>query len=416
MKLGQTLSLSIEKPAAGGRMIARVDGQVVLVAGAIPGERVLARIERVGKGVAYAETIGVEDESPDRRPSAADPACGGCLYAHVAYPRQLQIKSVVIADAFGRIGRLPLPSPVVVAPSAEEGYRMRARLHVRGARVGFYREGTHELCDARQTRQLLPASLDALELLAAALANLGGDGAREIVLAENADASERVVHVDATAPLDTQTLDALAAIEGLTGVVSGFGTRGNAHVTDVISLDAAAPVSLRRHVLTFFQGNRFLFRDLVAHVVAQTAPGSNVVDLYSGGGAFALSAAAARGARVRAVEGDRVAAGDLVANCAAAGGGVTPIREAVETFLRGARFHPDIVIIDPPRTGMSREALDGMLRLQAGRLVYVSCDVATLARDARRVVDAGYAIERVDAFDLFPNTPHVETVVVFNRI
>ena len=107
---GQTVPLTIEKPAAGGRMIARVDGQVVLVADAIPGERVQARIERVGKGVAYAQTLSVEEPSGDRRDPFTDPLCGGCLYSHIAYRRQLEIKSEIIADAFRRIGRLELPA------------------------------------------------------------------------------------------------------------------------------------------------------------------------------------------------------------------------------------------------------------------------------------------------------------------
>ena len=114
---GSVLSLSIEKPAAGGRMIARADGQIVLVSGAIPGERVTATIERVAKGTAYARTMTVDEPSPDRREPGGDLLCGGCLLAHVAYPRQLQIKSLVIADAFARIGRLPLADPVRVAPS-----------------------------------------------------------------------------------------------------------------------------------------------------------------------------------------------------------------------------------------------------------------------------------------------------------
>src|SRR5499427_4887620 len=132
--LMHTVPLTIEKPAAGGRMIARLDGQVVLVSGAIPGERVNARIDRKGKGVLYATTVDVDEPSPDRRPVAGDPECGGCLYAHVAYPRQLELKSDVIADAFSRIGKLSLPGHVVVARSPETGYRMRARLHVRGHR------------------------------------------------------------------------------------------------------------------------------------------------------------------------------------------------------------------------------------------------------------------------------------------
>src|SRR2546422_718612 len=128
---GHIVTLTIEKPAAGGRMIARVDGQVVLVDGAIPGGRVSARIERVGGGVAFAATTTVEESSPDRQDAATDRLCGGCLYAHIAYPRQLELKSLVIADAFGRIGHVRLPNAVSIAPSPGQGYRMRARLHRR---------------------------------------------------------------------------------------------------------------------------------------------------------------------------------------------------------------------------------------------------------------------------------------------
>jgi tRNA/tmRNA/rRNA uracil-C5-methylase (TrmA/RlmC/RlmD family) len=122
------------------------------------------------------------------------------------------------------------------------------------------------------------------------------------------------------------------------------------------------------------------------------------------------------------VEGDRLAAEDLRTNAEAAGGRLTTAHQPVENFAawlpsvanQSGRPAIDTVVVDPPRTGMSREALDGVLSVHARQLVYVSCDVATLARDARRLVDAGYTIARADAFDLFPNTPHVETVVVFS--
>src|SRR5437762_13942341 len=103
LTVGQTLSLTIEKPAAGGRMIARVDGQVVLVGGAIPGERVRAQIDRVGKGVAYAQTVDVDEASADRR-TFVDPLCGGCLYGHVAYRRQLELTRQCMIAPFGQIG------------------------------------------------------------------------------------------------------------------------------------------------------------------------------------------------------------------------------------------------------------------------------------------------------------------------
>ncbi|PYQ73757.1 MAG: hypothetical protein DMG04_12680 [Acidobacteria bacterium] len=415
---GQMISLTIEKPAAGGRMIARVNGQVVLVSGAIPGERVTARVERVSKSVAYAETVTADEPSSDRRRATGDPMCGGSLYSHIAYPRQLEIKSRVIADALARIGHVELPSPIRVAGSPEDGYRMRARLHVRGRRIGFFREATHDVCDVRQTRQLLPQSCDVIDRLTATIRSLALDAIREIELAENVDASDRVLALDTIEAIDSRIIDRLASADGLTGFVSASGVHGRPSVTDRVEVDGT-PVALRRHVLAFFQGNRHLLRPLVEHVVAQVPAGGELVDLYAGVGLFAIGAAVVRRIRVTAVEGDRYAAADLDANAAATQGAVRPVHDAVENFLSSFSTHsrePErTLIVDPPRTGMSREALEGALRLQATRIIYVSCDVATLARDSRRIIDAGHAISGADAFDLFPNTPHVETVLVFDR-
>ena len=409
---GQTVSVTIDKPAAGGRMIARVEGQVVLVAGAIPGERVRARIERVGKGVAFAETLAVEEASPDRREVFADPLCGGNLFGHIAYARQLDIKAQVIADAFARIGHVTLPSSIRVAASPEDGYRMRARLHLRGHRIGFFREATHELCDARTTRQLLPATCDAIDRVSAAVASLAVQDVREIELSENVDATQRVVHLDTVQPLDSRVHEKIASIEGLTP---------GPYVTDRLAVGDAT-LTLRRHVVAFFQGNRYLLRDLVAHVTDRVPVGTALLDLYAGAGLFSIAAGVTRGAWVVAVEGDRVAADDLRANGAAAGARIVAVSGAVERVAAGYRRMSaehdaprdvETVIVDPPRAGLSPEARTGLLRLSAARVVYVSCDVATLARDARRFAEGEYAIARVDAFDLFPNTPHVETVVVF---
>jgi 23S rRNA (uracil1939-C5)-methyltransferase len=396
-------------------MIARESGLVVLVAGAIPGEEVTARIERVGKGVAYAQAVEIERASPDRRDLAADPLCGGCAYAHISYPRQLDIKSQVVADALARIGRIVWPSAIAVRGSADEGYRMRARLHLRAGRVGFFREGTHEICDARQTGQLLPATCDVVDRAAGVLRSFALDRAAELEIAENIDATSRVMHLDAEGSTGPGVLEALGRVEGLTGVTDGRDTVGDATLVDRLEVGDAAVV-LKRHVLAFFQGNRYLLADLVSHVmsVSAAARGTTVLDLYAGVGLFAVSAAA-RGAHVVAVEGDRMAARDLRANAAGAGGVVDVVHGAVEAFLQRARPSPDVAIVDPPRTGLSRDALEGTLRLSPRRIVYVSCDVATLARDARRAVDAGYEIEWIDAFDLFPRTPHVETVMVLDR-
>ena len=114
---GQRIDLAIEKPAAGGRMIARSDGQVILVSGAVPGERVIARVERTERRLAFASVVDVSEPSIDRRAGFADPACGGCVYSHIAYSRQLTLKSEIVLDAFLRLGRIPVDGPVDVAPS-----------------------------------------------------------------------------------------------------------------------------------------------------------------------------------------------------------------------------------------------------------------------------------------------------------
>lgn len=414
LKPGDILPLTIEKPAAGGAMIARHDGRVVLVTGAIPGEHVQARVVRVQKGVAHAAAVAIDEPSPDRREPSGDPLCGGCLFSHIAYPRQLEIKRQVIADAFTRIGRIELPAPVAVAGSPEDGYRMRARLHVRGSRFGFFREGTHDLCDARATRQLLPATLDTLDRLMAAIRSAGAEAVREIELSENVDGSERVVDFASLEPLDPRLVETVMATDGLTP---------GPYVTDTLAIGDAT-LKLRRHVLAFFQGNRFLLRDLVAHVVDRVPIGGSVADLYAGVGLFSVAAAVTRAASVMAVEGDAHAGDDLHANATAAGVSIYTVKGAVEDITAGM-FRVigemvkgpivETVIVDPPRTGMSPKALEAVLGALAPRIVYVSCDVATLARDSRKIVDAGYTIERADAFDMFPNTPHVETVVVFSK-
>jgi 23S rRNA (uracil1939-C5)-methyltransferase len=403
-------------------MIARADGQVVLVTGAIPGERVRARIDRVGKGVAYAQAIAIDEPSADRREPFADPRCGGCSYSHIAYARQLEIKAQVVADAFGRIGRLTLPSGVQVAASPEEGYRMRARYHLHDGIAGFFREGSHDVCDARISRQILPSTSDVIDTLADRLRTHGVQAVTDLEVSENIEASERAIHLATTGPAraaDFSVLHGVTGVSGLSYDMNG-GPRtetleGTPYVTDTVTVDGQKLV-LRRHVLAFFQANRFLFRDLVAHVSNRIERDRIVVDLYAGVGVFAVSAAVGRGARVVAVEGDRVAALDLDANQEQAADAVETVHLPVEVFIEQTSLRPHTLIVDPPRTGMSKAALAGAINLRARRILYVSCDVATLARDGRRFVDAGYELTRIDAFDLFPNTPHVETIAEFENL
>jgi 23S rRNA (uracil1939-C5)-methyltransferase len=421
LTLGQEIELVAEKAASGGRMIARHDGEVVLLLGAIPGERVLARITRAEKRVAFADTIRVLEPSPDRR-EAADPACGGCLYAFIGYERQLTLKREIVKDAFTRIGKIPIDGEIEVAASPEAGYRMRARFHVRDGRPGFYREGTHDLCDARATAQLTAKAVEAVEATVAAMRAQGYE-VLSLELSENLAGDQRAVHLDLRDPNpSTDALDRAVAAGGLTGCTARAldttsYTAGDPIVSDPLASltgGRAADGQLRRHPEAFFQANRFLVGQLVPRVL-DAVPEGTVLDLYAGVGLFAISLAASGRTGIIAVEGDPVSGRDLQRNAAPYYDGVRVSRTSVEAYLAARSGRVDTIIVDPPRTGMSKEAAEAIARAGASRVVYVSCDAPTMARDARRLLDAGYRLESLSAFDLFPNTPHVETLGVFGR-
>ena len=427
MNRGDRIRLTIERPAAGGRMIARHEGAIVLVAGAIPGEVVEAEIEKVQRGTGWAIARNILQPSPDRIDGIPDGACGGSVLAHIAYERQRSLKSEIIVDAFRRLGRVTLDQPIAVAGSPVDGYRMRARLHVRAGRIGFFREGTQSLCAPAPTRQLRADTIDVLAALERALSALDRPTVSEIELSENLDATDRALHLELVADGDPSRLGTLTRVDGITGVTCApldhprtMTLWGSPLVTDRVG-----GARLTRHARSFFQGNRYLLTPLVEHVIGLIAdrppirlkPDTTgkiaVLDLYAGVGLFSVSAAVAGCGPVIAVEGDRSSAADLRRN--AEGHDITVSVGAVETFLERAPSGISTVIVDPPRTGMSREATAGVIGLKPARLVYVSCDVATLARDARLLVDAGYRLISAQAFDLFPNTAHVETVIAFAR-
>ena len=424
MTVDDVLTFVIERPAAGGRMLARHNGRVVLVSGAIPGETVIARVERVTKGLAFAETLDVDAASPDRRDTAIDPRCGGNVFSHIRYDRQLQIKREIVADAFARIARAPLAELPAIVSSPEGGYRLRARFHVSNRRLGFYREGSHQLCDAAATGQLSQETVAWLHSAERLIQAHGLDGIAGVELGENIAGDQRACHLEVGA---AAAEDFAPLAEGLTGLsVQRADRQGVAVVGGEPMLedslrpggsDDAVLVTLRRDVRSFFQGNRFLVQTLADHVTS-LVPDGPVVDLYAGVGLFGLCFAAL-GHEVILVEADRGSGADLRRNAEPFGDRVQVAPMSVETFVRsgqlGVEARPSTVIVDPPRTGLSRDALDGIISAEPPRLIYVSCDPATLARDSRRLLDSGYGVTRLTLFDLFPNTAHVEAVGVFER-
>jgi 23S rRNA (uracil1939-C5)-methyltransferase len=432
---GSPVTLDIERAVAGGRMLARHEGQVVFVSGAVPGERVRAIVERLARGTVFASTREVLTPSPDRRPGAPG-GCGGAVYAHIAYARQVDLKASVIEDAWRRVGRLALPGPLTVTPSPERGYRSRARLHVAGTRLGFYREGTHQLCDPAETGQLSDATTAWLRSVEERLA---AHHVRDLValeLAETAVGHERACHLAATPGADWRRFEVLA--ESLTGLAvstaaprghddaaerlspaGGVVLAGDPSVVDRLSVARAgveppAEVRLRHDVRSFFQANRFLLQTLVQHVLDAALDGP-ALDLYAGTGLFGLAVAAAWRVPVVLVEGDPWSSRDLAHNAAPFEGLAQVERESVERFVSEPCGGCRTWIVDPPRTGLSDAVRAAIGRDRPERVVYVSCDVATLARDVRALTEKGYEATALTGFDLFPSTAHVEAVCVLDR-
>jgi 23S rRNA (uracil1939-C5)-methyltransferase len=303
---------------------------------------------------------------------------------------------------------------------------MRARLHVQHGRIGFYREGTHEICDATPTAQFLPATHAWIAAAEETLRRHRLTGLADLDLAENIAGDRRACHLELLAGTDASPFAALA--DGLVGLSAQGSDRptverlaGTPVIIDHLNVggDGQAVLRIRRDVRAFFQGNRFLLERLVRHVLTLVPPGP-VVDLYAGVGLFGLSLAAAGADAVTLVEGDPVSAEDLQENAEPFADRVRVERRSVEAYVAGLqsktrRASSETYIVDPPRTGMTKQALAGILRAEPSRIIYVSCDVATLARDTRTLLDAGYGLGHVTGIDLFPNTAHVESVALFTR-
>jgi len=403
---GRRFELTIASLAAGGDGVGRApDGRVVFVPFTAPGDRVRVRVVAEERRLVRArvETLLAPGAARTDPVCPVFGSCGGCAWQHVDYGAQLEAKRAIVEAALARIGGVAAPGPLTVTPSPEAyGYRGRARVQVRGGSVGFRRRRSHALCATSRCPILLPA----LEQALAELASRPPAGNGEWELAAGSDG---VVHC---APLGARP----AAADATAGEAARVRLTSAGETARVRLVAAGERVG--RSAGVFAQANALLLDRLAAAVLGAAGAGRAALELFSGAGFFTLGLARRFG-RVDAVEGDPAAVADLRRNLEEAGVGNVHVHEAaVERGLDAlatAGIRPQVVVLDPPRTGLPREAPARIAALRPPRLVYLSCDPATLARDVAVLAGERYRLAHVEAFDLFPQTPHVEALAVLER-
>ncbi len=382
------IEVVVERVVYGGEGLARHGGRVVLIPLTAPGDRALVELTEERSDFARARLVRLLDASPDRR----DPicpyygTCGGCQLQHLHYAAQHRIKRDIVRESLVRLGGLSWPGEIPLIPSEEFRYRLRAQVKVRVSEgrveIGYYRPASHELCAILECPLLSPELNAALERLRweapERFANV-----RALDLAQGED-GRVVVH-----PIG----EPMAVSWSVRGITYAFDAR------------------------TFFQANRFLLAELLG-LVTEGEEGERALDLFCGVGFFAVPLAR-RFAEVIGVESDPRAVRFARLNARAHGvRNCRFVNERVHTWLvrEGGRLRPvDLVVLDPPRGGLSRALICALARLMPERITYVSCNPATLARDLKWLLARGYVISSIVALDLFPQTFHVETIVKLRR-
>ncbi|MEX1110667.1 MAG: TRAM domain-containing protein [Chthoniobacterales bacterium] len=346
MKSGDELTLAITDVAYGGAGIARHEGRVVFVPFTIPGETVRARPGKVTRSWMQARAVQILSASPDRvaPPCPVFMRCGGCAYQHIAYPRQLEIKTHQVAEALRRIGKFPDPPVEPARPSPlAYGYRNRITVHVAPPRIGFHGTDPREIVDVRECL-------------------LADDKVNAALLALRAKKRLR---------------------PGPATLRSGPAGTGFRQVNDQAA-------------------------EILAAVVAEMAgTGRTLLDTYCGAGFFAKRLRA-QFARIIGIDWDERSA--ETARHEAEGSELYLTGDAGELLPRAlAEYNPDVVLLDPPAQGVDPAVIDALLGPAVPRLIYVSCDPATLSRDLQKLA-ARYHLRRVVPVDMFPQTASIETV------
>ena len=407
----------------GGAVARAPDGKVVFVRGAAPGEVVEARILQRRSRFDLASLVRVLEPSPHRVEPFCPLAgvCGGCEWQHVGLPAQHEACHRILSDALERAGVEIPPEPVVPSP-VDRAWRHRARLHTvdppAGVRLGFFQPGTHEVVDTPDCPVLTRPLLEAAAALRGHLSGQGGRGTVELSLVEEGVLA--VVHLT-DGPRDPEALQlALArtpelrggilSVRGKTGL--RFGETVGSKSLECCERAWRIPVAAGAFLQSNWAANGLLVAQVVAAVEALAPTSGRVLELYAGSGNMTLPLLGA-GFTVEAWESSGVAVRALEA-AAPPGPSLRVRRGDVLRALAGTGAAPDVVLLDPPRTG-AREVCEVLRDHPAAGVVYVSCDPNTLGRDLGILLAGGWQVEGTTPLDLFPHTPHIERVTALRR-
>jgi len=430
----KTVLVQIDKLVHGGKGLTHDGSLAIFVDGVLPGESVRIRLERVKKGYAEGRLLEVVTPSPHRTdaPCPVYGQCGGCQLQHASPTAQLELKRDILAETLVRLGGLTdVDVPPLMASPEVYGYRHRARLAVvtpkgKTASLAYHEEGSHRLVPIAACPLLAPRLNETVAHLNRALAGSGMMAAliQEVRLGYSVATGELVFQYEAERCTRRQAEGWFERVRtGLAGLkgqvmIAGRGLQQRRWVDGETALtEQVAGLRLRCSDRSFTQANWRLNETLVETVTDWALTGQErtplrVLELYAGIGNFGLPIARG-GALVTLVEANPAALADARYNARVNHVGRCRFRQGpVEAILDASTPDEyDLVLMDPPRTGLSKEALTGLLRLRPHRLVYLSCDTPTLARDLRAMREAGYRVTRLQGFDMFPQTMHIETLV-----
>jgi 23S rRNA (uracil1939-C5)-methyltransferase len=410
------MEVTIERILPGGLGLAHAEGRTVMVPLAAPGDRLRVQIDRVKGNVSFGLIQEIITPSPDRvePPCPYFGRCGGCDFQQLTYQAQLDAKCEIIRDCLRRIGRIePVPAFQITPAPNPWHYRSRAQWQYDAIRrkLGYFESGSRRVCDVAECAVLAPELQETLESLRARM----DDGS----LPEEARDFRAVVGDDGVS---------IAPSVSSPTVREGNDPTGKSEEVRQVTRSIHGE-SYRMNAESFFQANNDLLPQLIDAAISGVG-GEAAVELYCGVGLFTLPLAR-RFARVVGVEADPAAAHFARTNLASAALANTEIAnqdvgEWLEENMECGEFSPpsekrrlfaalqsrlDFLLLDPPRTGAESRVIAGILKLRPQRICYVSCDPATLARDLKKLIAGAYTLNSISAFDMFPQTHHVETVV-----